>query len=117
MKNKKNIHQSDPDILRIKGAREHNLKNINIDIPKGKIVVITSVSGSENLHWLLTPYMLKVKEDMLKVYQPTWTIFGHDAKTRCGLIGDCLQLYQLSKKPLIKTPDLLLEQLLKYMIT
>ena len=46
MKNKKNIHQSDPDILRIKGAREHNLKNINIDIPKGKIVVITGVSGS-----------------------------------------------------------------------
>ena len=34
------------DILRIKGAREHNLKNISIDIPKGKIVLITGVSGS-----------------------------------------------------------------------
>ena len=30
----------------IKGAREHNLKNINIEIPKYKFIVITGVSGS-----------------------------------------------------------------------
>ncbi len=30
----------------IKGAREHNLKNINIEIPKDKLVVITGLSGS-----------------------------------------------------------------------
>lgn len=34
------------DFIKIKGAREHNLKNIDIDIPKGKMVVITGVSGS-----------------------------------------------------------------------
>lgn len=32
--------------ISIKGAREHNLKNINIKIPKYKLVVITGVSGS-----------------------------------------------------------------------
>lgn len=34
------------DELRIRGAREHNLKNININIPKNKLVVITGLSGS-----------------------------------------------------------------------
>ncbi len=34
------------DSIKIRGAREHNLKNINIDIPRDKLVVITGVSGS-----------------------------------------------------------------------
>ncbi|MGZ6249503.1 MAG: excinuclease ABC subunit UvrA, partial [Syntrophales bacterium] len=32
--------------IRIKGASQHNLKNINIDIPRDKLVIITGVSGS-----------------------------------------------------------------------
>ena len=34
------------DKIIIKGARQHNLKNINVEIPKNKFVVITGVSGS-----------------------------------------------------------------------
>ena len=34
------------EVIRILGAREHNLKNISLDIPRGKFVVITGVSGS-----------------------------------------------------------------------
>lgn len=34
------------DEIKIIGAREHNLKNINVSIPKNKLVVITGVSGS-----------------------------------------------------------------------
>lgn len=34
------------DFIRVKGARENNLKNVNIDIPKNQFVVITGLSGS-----------------------------------------------------------------------
>ena len=30
----------------IKGARENNLKNINLEIPRNKLIVMTGVSGS-----------------------------------------------------------------------
>ena len=34
------------DVISIKGARTHNLKNLNIDFPKHKLSVVTGVSGS-----------------------------------------------------------------------
>ncbi len=34
------------DFIKIRGARQHNLKNVSVDIPRNKLVVITGLSGS-----------------------------------------------------------------------
>ena len=34
------------DFIKIRGARVHNLKNVSLEIPKNKLVVITGLSGS-----------------------------------------------------------------------
>ena len=34
------------DYIKIKGARTHNLKNISLDLPRNKLIVITGLSGS-----------------------------------------------------------------------
>ena len=39
------------DSIIIKGARQNNLKNIDVIIPRNKLVVITGISGSGILHY------------------------------------------------------------------
>jgi excinuclease ABC subunit A len=44
--NQKFLEKSSLDWIKIVGAREHNLKNISVEIPKNKLTVITGPSGS-----------------------------------------------------------------------
>ena len=37
---------SKTDLIRIRGARQHNLKSVDLDLPRGKLVVLTGLSGS-----------------------------------------------------------------------
>ena len=36
----------DDEKIKILGAREHNLQNVDLEIPRGKLVVVTGLSGS-----------------------------------------------------------------------
>lgn len=40
------MNESADNFIKIRGARQHNLKNINVDIPRDKLVVLTGLSGS-----------------------------------------------------------------------
>ena len=38
--------RAEPRVIAIRGAREHNLTNVNIDLPRDRLVVLTGLSGS-----------------------------------------------------------------------
>ena len=60
------------DFIRIRGAKEHNLKNIDVDIPRNKLVVITGpspVRGSRRSR--STRFMPKASGAMWRAFPPT----------------------------------------------
>ncbi len=43
---KKNINHKEDNSIKIRGARQHNLKNVDLTLPRNKFIVFTGVSGS-----------------------------------------------------------------------
>ena len=54
----------------VKGAREHNLKNIDISIPKDKLTVITGLSGSGKSSLLSTRFTPRGSAVMWRAFPP-----------------------------------------------
>ncbi|MED6313724.1 MAG: ATP-binding cassette domain-containing protein, partial [Verrucomicrobiota bacterium] len=38
--------QKNNGLIKLRGVRHNNLKNLNLDLPKGKLIVFTGLSGS-----------------------------------------------------------------------
>jgi excinuclease UvrABC ATPase subunit len=56
--------------ITIRGAREHNLKNVDLEIPRDRLVVFTGLSGSGNPLSPSTPSMPKASAATSNRYRP-----------------------------------------------
>ena len=56
--------------IEVRGAREHNLKSIDVDIPRDQLVVITGLSGSGKSRSRSTRSTPKASAAMLRAFRP-----------------------------------------------
>ena len=50
------VHAADShDLIRVHGARENNLKDVSVEIPKRRLTVFTGVSGRARARWCSAP--------------------------------------------------------------
>jgi excinuclease ABC subunit A len=86
-------HPASSGILRIERAAEHNLKNIDVDIPLNRLVCVTGVSGSGKstlVHDILYPALRRAYG------KPTENPGAHRGLVGAELIGDVVMVDQTS---------------------
>ena len=63
------------DTIRIRGARTHNLKNIDLDLPRDKLIVITGLSGSGKSSLAIdTNYADLYQQAVANDGEPAWVV-------------------------------------------
>ena len=85
-------------MISIKGAKEHNLKNINVDIPLGLITCVTGVSGSGKSTLILN---ILYPELMRQLYGSTYKAGEHKSVTGVSNIDKVIDIDQ---SPIGRTP-------------
>lgn len=68
--------------IKIRGAKEHNLKDVSLDIPRDELVVLTGFRDLENLLLPLTQFMLRDREDIWSRYLPMQECFWDKWKSQ-----------------------------------
>lgn len=58
------------EVIKIRGANEHNLKNIDLDIPRNKFVVLTGCPALANRPLHLIPSMRKGRDGIWNLCPP-----------------------------------------------
>ena len=70
--------------IKIRGANEHNLKNIDVDIPRDEFVVLTGLSGSGKSSLAFDTIYAEGTETVYGVIVLLCkTVFRTDGKTKC----------------------------------
>lgn len=72
------------DFIRIRGARTHNLKNIDLDLPRDKLIVITGLSGSGKSSLASTPSTPRAKAGTKSRSAYARQFLSVSGKARCG---------------------------------
>lgn len=94
--------------VRVRGAREHSLKNVNVEIPRDALVVFTVISGSGKsslaLRTLDAEAQRRYLEYRLSVYKTPGDHQRADSPDRIGIAKRLCMYVQISKRSPIAFP-------------
>lgn len=71
------------DKIVIHGARAHNLKNIDVEIPRDKLVVVTGLSGSGKSSLAFDTLYAEGQRRYVEFVRLRSSVLGKYGKTRC----------------------------------
>ena len=94
------------ETISIRGARQNNLRNIDVDIPREQLVVITGVSGSGKSSLAFDTLYAEDNAGTSKAYRPTHDNFLRRWKSQTLIISKaCLPPFQSNNEPATTTLD------------